>query len=218
MASQPPAKILIVDDHPMVRDGLAGHLATESDLVVCGQAEMVPEAIALVKSLEPDLAIIDISLKNGNGIDLIKRIRAFNATVRLLVWSMYPENQFAERALRAGAQGYIHKGLPADDLLDAIRTVLAGKIYLSGAHADQLLQRLVGGHRASRSLMDSLSDRELELFECIGQGMTTEQIAEAMHVSPKTVETYRSRVKEKLNLHTMTELIQHAVQWVLEQK
>jgi len=214
-AAKPKALVLIVDDHPVVRDGLAAQLATVDDLEVCGAAEDVASALALIESRRPDVAIIDISLKSGNGIDLIKRIRAHNTTVRLLVWSMYPETLYAERALRAGAQGYVHKGRATREILDALRAVLAGKVYLSGDEADRLLQRLVGGQPVERSPIENLSDRELEAFELIGQGQTTEQIAEKMRVSPKTVETYRARIKEKLALNNITELVQRAAQWVL---
>src|SRR5262249_39620125 len=158
----------------------------------------------------------DISLKNGNGIDLIRRIRARADAVRILVWSMYPENLYAERALRAGAQGYLHKGRATRQLLDAIRAVLAGKVYVSGELADELLRRVVGGRAAERSPIDRLSDRELEAFGLMGHGLTTEAIAGKMHVSPKTVETYRARIKEKLGVSHVTELIQRAAQWVLE--
>lgn len=211
-------KILIVDDHPVVREGLAMQIATQPDLEVCGEAEDVPGALALFESARPDVAIIDISLKSGNGIDLIRRIRDRHDGVRILVWSMYPENLYAERALRAGAQGYLNKGRATRQLLDAIRAVLAGRVYVSGELADQLLHRVVGGKAAERSPIDRLSDRELEAFEMMGHGLTTEAIAAKMHVSPKTVETYRARIKEKLALGNITELIQRAAQWVLENR
>ncbi len=140
------------------------------------------------------------------------------SALRILVWSMYPENLYAERALQAGAHGYLHKGRAMRQILDAIRAVLAGKLYVSGELADNLLQRVAGGTAAGRSPIETLSDRELEAFEMIGYGLTTELIAGKMHVSPKTVETYRARIKEKLGLHNHTELIQRAAQWVLEIK
>lgn len=214
----PPKKILIVDDHPVVREGLAMHIAQQPDLEVCGEAEDVPGALALLKSTQPDLAIIDISLKQGNGIDLISSLKERHPTTRVLVWSMYKENLYAERALRAGAQGYLHKGRATSQLLDAIRAVLAGKVYVSEELANDLLHRVVGGKKVERSPMDLLSNRELEAFELIGQGQTTEKIAALMNVSPKTVETYRARIKEKLGLSNVTELVQRAAQWVLEIK
>ncbi len=212
------AKVLIVDDHPVVREGLAMHLATQPDLEVCGDAEDLPGALTLLASARPDVAIIDISLKNSNGIDLIRRIRDRDQAVRILVWSMYPENLYAERALRAGAQGYLNKGQATHHVLDAVRAILRGRVYVSGVIAEQLLRRVVGRRPEERSAIDSLSDRELEAFQLIGEGMTTESIAEKMHVSPKTVETFRARIKEKLGISNLTELIQRAAQWVVECK
>jgi DNA-binding NarL/FixJ family response regulator len=211
-------KVLIVDDHPVVREGLAMHLATQPDLEVCGEAEDVPGALALLASTRPDVAIIDITLKNGNGLELIRRIKDHHDEVRVLVWSMYPENLYAERALRAGAQGYLNKGEATHHVLEAVRAILQGKVYVSGDFADQLLHRALGKKLVERSPIDSLSDRELEAFQLIGAGMTTESIAEKMHVSPKTVETFRARIKEKLGLSNMTELIQRASQWAMESK
>ncbi len=216
-AEHPKSRILVVDDHPAVREGLALQIGLQPDLEVSGEAEDVGAALALLSTARPDVAIIDISLKNGNGIDLIKRIRARDNAVRLLVWSMHPENLYAERALRAGAMGYVHKGKATRDIIEAIRTVLAGKMYLSPDLSTELLGRLVGnGPQADLASVDSLSDRELESFQLMGQGLTTQQIAARMHVSPKTVETYRARIKEKLHVDSMASLIQRAAQWVLE--
>ncbi len=213
-----PLKILIVDDHPIVREGLSMQIATQPDMTVCGEAEDVTGALALVESTRPDVAIVDISLKNGNGIDLIRRVKSRHPDMPILVWSMYPENLYAERALRAGAQGYLHKGQATRQLLEAIRAVLAGKVYVSGELAGELLRRVVGGKADERPPIDRLSDRELEAFELMGHGLTTEAIAAKMHVSPKTVETYRARIKEKLGLNNVNELVQRATQWVLENK
>jgi DNA-binding NarL/FixJ family response regulator len=212
------AKILIVDDHPVVREGLAIHLSAQPDLEVCGEAEDLPGAMSLVESARPEVAIIDISLKNSNGLDLIRRIKDRHDAVRILVWSMYPENLYAERALRAGAQGYINKGQATRHVLDAVRVILKGQVYVSGQIANRLLQRVVGRKPEERSAIENLSDRELEAFQLIGEGMTTESIAEKMHVSPKTVETFRARIKEKLGISNLPELIQRAAQWVVETK
>ncbi|HEY8503107.1 MAG TPA: response regulator transcription factor [Gemmataceae bacterium] len=212
----PPARVFVVDDHPVVREGLAAQIAAQPDLELCGQAEGVADALARVKELRPDVAVIDISLKDGNGIDLIKRLRAREDPVRVVVWSMYPENLYAERALRAGAAGYVHKGRATREILEAIRSVLAGQVYLSPDVSAQLLARMVGGGPGGRSPVEALSDRELETFGLLGRGLTTEQIAERMHLSPKTVETYRLRIKEKLGVRTVPELIRLAAEWVLE--
>ncbi len=212
------ARVLIVDDHPAVREGLALRISRQADLEVCGEAADVADAVRLVSSTHPDVAVIDISLKTGDGIDLIKRIKARDASVRMLVWSMHSEALYAERALRAGAMGYINKEHATDRIIEAIRRVLDGRVYLSEHIADRLLHRAVG--RASQSVegepVESLSDRELEVFQLIGQGLDTHQIAERMRLSPKTVETYRSRIKEKLNLLRGAELMQRAVQWSME--
>jgi DNA-binding NarL/FixJ family response regulator len=212
------AKVLIVDDHPVVREGLAMHLSAQPDLEVCGEAEDLPGALTLMSSVRPDVAIIDISLKNSNGIELIRRIKDRNDTVRILVWSMYPENLYAERALRAGAHGYMTKGQATRHVLDAVRAILRGQVYVSGELANRLLNRVVGRKTEELSPIDSLSDRELEAVQLIGEGMTTELIAEKMHVSPKTVETFRGRIKEKLGISNLSALIQRAAQWVVESK
>jgi DNA-binding NarL/FixJ family response regulator len=212
------AKVLIVDDHPVVREGLAMHLATQPDLEVCGEAEDLPGALTLLATIQPDVAVIDISLKNSNGIDLIRRIKDRQESVRILVWSMYPENLYAERALRAGAQGYLNKGEATHHVLDAIRAILQDRVYVSGLLTDQLLKRVLGRKPEEASAIDRLSTRELEAFQLIGEGLTTESIAVKMHVSPKTVETFRARIKEKLGITNLTELIQQAAQWVVESR
>jgi DNA-binding NarL/FixJ family response regulator len=211
-----PAKILVVDDHPIVREGLAVQISTQPDLEVCGEAEDIPGALRLLESDRADVAVIDITLKNGNGIDLIERIKSRFPDMHVLVWSMFPENLYAERALRAGAQGYLNKAQPTRLVLEAIRAVMAGKIFVSGDITNELLHGVVGQDAASGSPIDRLSNRELEAFNLIGQGLTTEVIAARMHVSRKTVETYRARIREKLAIDTIPELIQRAVQWVLE--
>jgi DNA-binding NarL/FixJ family response regulator len=213
-------RVLIVDDHPAVREGLALRISRQDNLEVCGEAADVVEALHLVASTSPDIAVIDIMLQNGNGIDLIKRIKSRYDSVRMLVWSMYSESLYAERALRAGASGYINKEQATSQIIAAIQQVLEGKIYVSGPLGEQLLNRALGKGRAglSESPVETLSDRELEVFQHLGRGLDTQQIAERMHVSPKTVETYRSRIKEKLELSGANELISRAVQWVLESR
>jgi DNA-binding NarL/FixJ family response regulator len=209
-------RIFVVDDHPMIREGLAAQLSNEPDLELCGEAEDVVEAVTRIFASDPDLVIVDISLKGGNGIDLVKRLKAKDPSLIILVWSMYPENLYAERALRAGARGYVNKGKSASQIMDAVRTVLDGRTYLSPDMSEKLLGRLIGhpGEEAV-SWIEKLTDRELEAFELLGQGLTTQQIATRMHVSHKTVETYRARIKEKLGLTNAVELVQHAVQWTM---
>lgn len=210
-------RVFVVDDHPMIREGLAAQIENEPTMELCGEAEDAIEAAARIAEADPDLAIVDISLKGGNGIDLVKRLKAKNSSLIVLVWSMYPENLYAERALRAGARGYVNKGKSASQIMEAIRTVLDGRTYLSPEMSEKLLGRVIG-HSAEekKSWVEKLTDRELEAFELLGHGMTTLQIAARMHVSHKTVETYRARIKEKLGLDNAVELVQHAVQWVME--
>jgi DNA-binding NarL/FixJ family response regulator len=214
---QRAAKVLIVDDHPAVREALAIRISKLPDLEVCGEAAGLPEALRLIADMQPDIAIIDISLKSGDGLDLIKRIKARGENVRMLVWSMYGESLYAERALRAGALGYITKEQATDLIVEAIRQVLTGKVYLSPAMTEKLLHRAVGENGSrNQSALDALSDRELEVFRLIGQGVKTAEIAAQMHLSIKTVETYRDRIREKLDLSDGTELVRFAAQLVLD--
>jgi DNA-binding NarL/FixJ family response regulator len=211
------ARILIVDDHPAVREALAIRIGRQRDLEVCGEAADLSEALRLVTDTQPDVAVVDISFKTGNGIDLIKRIKIRNDRVRVLVWSMHSESLYAERALRAGALGYINKDQATDKIVEAIRRVLEGKVYLSDEVAEKLLHRAVGKQEdLTRSPLDALADRELEVFRLIGQGVKTADIAERLHLSVKTVETYRDRIRHKLNLTDGTKLAHYATQWVLE--
>lgn len=210
-------KILIVDDHPIVREGLALRLSRRPNWKVCGEAADVTEALRLVEETSPDIAIVDISLKNGSGIDLIKRSLARCPDVRILVWSMHPETLFAERALRAGAKGYVTKDAPSEKIIEAIDRVLQDKVYFSEELSERLLNRALGRPDEMRGLaVDRLSDRELEVFQHLGRGLDTNQIAERMCVSPKTVETYRLRIKQKLEIATAQELTLRAVHWALE--
>jgi DNA-binding NarL/FixJ family response regulator len=209
------ARILIIDDHPVVCEGLAALIARQAGLVVCGTAQTIPDAIQLIEATEPDLCIVDIGLKGGSGIDLIKRLKQREHSPRFLVSSMHEESLYAERALRAGAMGYIHKQEATRKIIDAIHRVLDDKVYLSDAMTERLLHQVIAKHEA-RSPMESLADRELEVFELIGQGLNTRQIAAQLHLSPKTVETYRSRIRLKLNIGSGFELNHQAMQWVLE--
>ncbi len=200
-----------------MRDGLAARISNDPDLAVCGEAEDVDEALRLVGELNPDLVMIDISLKTGHGIDLIKQVRARYSKTKMLVHSMYEESVYAERALQAGALGYLNKQAARENLIDAIRKVLAGKTYLSPEMTDRILQSRVGGMiEPGKSPIDSLSDRELEVFTLIGRGQTTRAIATQLHLSVHTIDTYREKLKIKLNLANSAELNRNATQWVLE--
>ena len=216
--SKKRARVLIVDDHPAVREALAMRIGRQSDLEVCGEAADLGEALRLVADTHPDVAIIDISLKTGCGIDLIKRIKDRNDTVRMLVWSTHSESLYAERALLAGALGYICKDQATDKIVEGIRRVMEGKVYLSDAMIETMLLRTVGGEQKTltRSPLDALANRELEVFRFIGQGEKTAGIANRLHLSVKTIETYRDRIREKLNLNNGTELAHYATKWVLE--
>jgi DNA-binding NarL/FixJ family response regulator len=212
------ARVLIVDDHPAVREALTIRIGRQRDLEVCGEAADLSEALRLLADTQPDVAVVDISLKTGNGLDLIKRIRDRNDHVRIVVWSMHSESLYAERALRAGALGYVNKDQATDTIVEAIRRVLAGKVWLSETMTERLLQRAIGAGREEvvRSPLDVLADRELEVFRLIGEGVKTAQIAERLHLSVKTVETYRDRIRQKLDLGDGTKLAHYATQWVLE--
>jgi len=212
------AKVLIVDDHPAVREALAIRISKLPDLKVCGEAASLAQALRLIAEKRPDIAVIDISLKSGDGLDLIKRIKARGENVRMLVWSMFGESFYAERALRAGALGYITKEQATNRIVEAIRQVLKGKVYVSPAMTEKLLHRVVGEGPGSltTSPVHTLSDRELEVFRLIGQGVKTADIANQMHLSIKTVETYRDRIREKLDLSDGTELVRYAAQLVLD--
>ena len=211
------ARVLIVDDHPAVREGLAVRIGSQAELEVCGQAADTAEALELVKAARPDVVVVDIQLKTGNGLDLIERIKAHDKSIRILVWSMYPDRQYAQRTLHAGALGYINKEHTTGRIVEAIRRVRDGKIYLCEEIAEQLLSQTVGGAKHLKALgVESLSDRELEVFRLIGQGLSTSQIAHRLHRSSHTVEAHRKAIKRKLNLKTAGELNREAVQWMLE--
>jgi DNA-binding NarL/FixJ family response regulator len=206
-----------VDDHPSVREGLAVRISSQPDLEVCGQAADAAEALKLVAAACPDVVVLDIHLKTGNGLDLIGRIQALENSIRILVWSMYPDALYARRALHAGALGYINKEHTTGNIVEAIRRVRDGKIYLSEETAQQLLGQAAGGTKSGIALgPESLSDHELEIFRLIGQGLTTSQVAQQLHRSSHTVEAHRQAIKRKLNLKTAAELNRAAVQWMLE--
>jgi DNA-binding NarL/FixJ family response regulator len=209
-------KVLIVDDHPIVRRGLAELISAEPDMEVNGQAADSAEALKCVERDCPDVAIIDISLKSGHGLELIGQIKEKTDRVKMLVSSMHDELLFAERSLRAGAMGYIPKHEPTEKLIDAIRQVLRGQVFLTPRMSNRLLHFVVGGKGADDNPIQHLSNRELEVYEMIGQGLTTQQIAQKLDLSDKTIETHREKIKRKLNLKNSSELSRSAVQWVLQ--
>jgi len=209
-------RVLIVDDHPIVRRGLADLIAREPDLEVCGEASDAAEALSQLETARPAVAVIDISLRSGHGLELIAQIKAKDERVKMLVSSMHDELLFAERSLRAGATGYIPKQEPTEKLVDAIREVVHGGVYLTPRMSNRLLHHVVGGKPLDENPITGLSNRELEVFEMIGQGLTTQQIAQRLHLSAKTVETHREKIKGKLNLKNSSELSRRAVQWSLE--
>jgi DNA-binding NarL/FixJ family response regulator len=206
-------RILIVDDHPIVRLGIRQMLAAERDLEVCGEAETVAAAKQLLARAHPDLAIVDLSLAEGTGLDLIRSLRESLPALPVLVLSMHDEALFAERVLRAGARGYIMKREAITGLVSAIRQVLSGRIYVSEGMAQAVLERLGHDVPGSANPLANLTDRELEAFDLIGRGLSTGAIAEQMGISIKTVETYRSNIKTKLNLKDATDLIRFAATW-----
>lgn len=208
-------RILVVDDHPIVREGISKLIDQETDLTVCGQAEDANDARKAVKTLKPDMVIVDISLKETSGMDLIKDLQSLYPRMPVLTLSMHDESLYAERALRAGAKGYVMKQEAPEKVITAIRTVMRGQLYVSERVTTRMMHKLVGSRSDPETGgVDTLSDRELEVFLLIGRGFGTRQIAEKLFLSVKTIETYRSHIKEKLGLADATQLLQYAIQWV----
>lgn len=214
--SPPTSNILIVDDHPLVREGIALQIGMFPDLRVCGEAETEDEAFSLVQQISPDLIIIDISLKSGHGLELIKRIKSLNLSVKMLVVTGFQESLYAERVLRAGALGYLSKQESNAKLITAIRTVLKGQRYVSAEITQRLVERALGNRDTRQSPIEQLTDRELEIFRLIGEGMTSGQIAGLLFLSTHTIDTHRENIKRKLDCKNAGELNRHAIQWLLE--
>jgi DNA-binding NarL/FixJ family response regulator len=211
--------VLVVDDHPLMRQGLALLINQQQDMQVCGEAEEAQAAMQAIAQLQPDIMILDISLKGPDGIELLKNIRATEPDLPVLVLSMHDEAIYAERALRARANGYIMKQEATEKVLVAVRRILSGEVYLSERMSNKMLQQYIGGTpNMIQSRIASLSDRELEVFRRIGEGRATREIAEELHLSVKTVETYQAHIKDKLALRSGRELIQHAIQWKINEK
>lgn len=209
-------QILLVEDHPLVRSGFELLISGQQDMEICGEADGQSQAIRLVREKRPDLAMIDLVLREGSGLDLCKHLASIQPGLRMLVVSAHDEELYADRALRAGAHGFISKGEAADRLIEAIRTVQSGGVWLSERMTERMLARVRQGSAVAQSPIERLSDRELEVFELIGRGRTTHEIAARLHLSPKTIESYRESLKTKLSLRNSTQLTHHAVQWLLE--
>lgn len=213
----PRAKVLIVDDHPLVREGLAARISSQPGLEVCGEAADVDEALALLDETNPELMIVDLMLKSGHGLDLIKKAHQRKPNTKMLVVTAHDEALFAERALRAGAVAYLNKQEAQERVIDAILAALRGERYVSEDLTRHLVGKAIAGG-TERSSVESLSDRELQIFELVGRGNSTRSIAEQLHLSVHTIETHRENIRAKLNLRSGTELVRAAVQWVLESR
>lgn len=211
-----PHKVFLVDDHPLVRQGISYLIEKEGDLAVCGEADDGPEALDGISKTFPDLAVIDLSLRSSSGIDLLESVRLRWPDLPVLVLSMYDESVYGERALRSGAKGYVMKQEAPAKVVEAIRQVLRGHVFVSPQVSDRIMQRLAGKQTGQTACtVDSLSNRELQVFQLIGEGATNQRVAENLKVSVKTVESHIERMKEKLGVESGRELIQRAVEWVL---
>lgn len=212
-------RIVVVDDHPLMRKGLVMSLDSETDLTVVGQASNAEDAMDVIEKAAPDLVVVDISLPGMSGLELIKQIHAIRPNMKTLVVSRHDESLYAERAIRAGAKGYVMKLEAGEVMVRAVRRVMNGGIYVSEEINERLLLGMAAGHETlTQSPLEVLSDRELEVFELTGKGFGTREISDRLHLSVKTVESYRARIKTKLNLNSAAELMQHAVQWVEGEK
>jgi len=208
------SKIFLIDDHPLVREWLANLINQQPDLAICGEAGDKAQAMQLIGAVRPDIAIVDISLEGGSGLELIKEFRTILPELIVIVLSMHDEMLYAERALRAGARGYVMKREATKKVLQAIRTVLGGKLFLSEKISTAMAERFVEGKpMVAVSPLQQLSDRELEVFQLLGRGLGTRQIADELHVSFKTVQSFCARIKDKMNLTNATELLREAVRW-----
>jgi DNA-binding NarL/FixJ family response regulator len=211
-------RVLIVDDHPMTRSGLVHVINHQLDLIVCGEAESAAQALDILDSSRPDLLLIDITLPGKTGLELIKDVKAMHPELLMLVVSMHDESLYADRVLRAGARGYITKHEGGEKLIEAIQHVLSGKIYVSESMSAHILEIFSGGQtRLDRSSIEKLSDREFEVFESLGEGLSSQQIAKKLHLSAKTVDAHRANIKTKLNIKTTAELISYAARWTSHQ-
>jgi len=211
-------QVLIVDDHPIIRDGLATIVNHERDMNVCGQADDAYQALKAVTELKPDIVVTDISLKNSDGIDLTKSIKIRYPRLPVIIFSVHDESLYAERALLAGAKAYLMKDAISENIIKAIRTVLSGEIFVSETISKKFLHKIAGDKAGTaKTPVENLSDREFEIFRLIGEGLKASKIAKRLHLSIKTIETYRSRIKEKLNLADAAELLRYSIKWAKSQ-
>ncbi|MEP6672707.1 MAG: response regulator transcription factor [Chthoniobacter sp.] len=211
-------RVMIVDDHPLVRERLAQIFNHEPDMEVCGEAEDAKQAMETIRLEAPDLVIVDITLKNSSGLDLIKSIKLHAPTLPILVLSMHEESLYAERVLRSGANGYITKHQQPAEVLTAVRRVLAGDVYVSDKMASEFLRSISSGVKSAPHSVDRLTDRELEVLELIGRGRTTREIATKLELGVATIDTYRARIKEKMNFNNAAELLHFAIRWVQDRE
>lgn len=218
MIGPEPTRILIVDDHPIVRQGYQQLLEVHSDLVVCGSAASTAEAVERVEALRPHLVIVDITLKDSSGIELVSKLRSSHPQLKLLVISAHADHLYAERALQVGALGYVNKQEATQKLVDAVRQVMSGEVFVSPEITNRLLKQRVPnpGQTPPASPIERLTNRELQVYEMVGRGQTTRQIAAILDLSPKTIERYKENIKRKLAMENATELIQQATRWVLD--
>jgi len=210
-------RIVIVDDHPALCEGLGHRISAQPGLTVCGYAADVDEAFKIIPDVNPDVVIVDIALKNSDGLELIKALKIRHKQVRALVHSMYEESIYADRCLHAGAMGYVNKEANPAEVIKAIREILAGRVYLSPAMTSTILGRTVSGVEPQSDPIETLTDRQLEIFRLVGEGLSAHQIADRLHISVHTVETHRGNIKRKLNIDTVSELTRRAVLWLSEQ-
>lgn len=207
-------RVVIVEDHPMFRERLASLINKEPDMMVCGEADNIRQGMEIIQSTGPDAAVVDITLKGSSGLELIKDLKAQSIDLPVLVLSMHDESLYAERVIRAGAKGYITKDEASGKVMSAIRKVVAGEIYLSDAMTSRVLKNMSGKNPGEISPLERLTDRELEVFQLIGKGKTAKEIAESLSLGLTTIDTYRARIKEKLNLKNATELVHQAADWI----
>ncbi len=211
-------RVLLVDDHPAIREAVADTINGTMDMEVCGEASSSDGAFRLVEKLEPDVAIVDISLEDAHGLDLVQNIRSQYPEVKMIVFSMYDENVYAERSIRSGASGYLMKSEPTKRLIEAIRSINRGEVYLSRRMASRILNKVAMGRTSEPNFaIDELTDREMAVFQMLGEGHSVQDIENRLNLSRKTIETYRRRAKEKLGFDTVSELLQYAVQWTYGQ-